>query len=98
MVIFVSFPTLFYDASKAIGWKIISFSANDGFTVYKSVPYGPLDEVLPYLSRRVTENRAVLDGARKERDLLASELSRRIFKRNWKSVNLIVRRKYSSLQ
>ena len=59
------------------------FLANDGFTVYKSVPYGPLDEVLPYLSRRVAENRSVLTGARKERDLLASELSRRIFRRNW---------------
>ena len=60
----------------------IFISANDGFTVYKSVPYGPLDEVLPYLSRRVAENRSVLAGARKERDLLASELSRRLLKGN----------------
>ena len=61
-----------------MGEQITMPLANDGFTVYKSVPYGPLEEVLPYLSRRVAENRAVLSGARKERDLLASELRRRV--------------------
>merc|ERR1719383_800471 len=45
-----------------------------GFKVYKSVPYGPLDEVLPYLSRRAAENRVVLAGARRELELLMLEL------------------------
>jgi len=49
-----------------------------GFKVYKSVPYGPLGEVLPYLSRRAAENRTVLAGARRELELLQSELRRRI--------------------
>jgi len=49
-----------------------------GFKVYKSVPYGPLDEVLPYLSRRAAENRVVLSGARKELELLLKELRRRV--------------------
>ena len=58
----------------------ISFSlANQGFTVYKSVPYGTMEDVLPYLSRRVAENRSVLAGARKERDLLSAEICRRLF-------------------
>merc|ERR1712156_54878 len=74
--------TIVFGQIYGMGEQITMPLANDGFTVYKSVPYGPLDEVLPYLSRRVTENRAVLAGARKERDLLASELSRRILKRN----------------
>lgn len=51
--------------------------AQAGFTVYKSVPYGPLGEVLPYLSRRAAENRMVMAGARRERELLTQELYRR---------------------
>jgi len=74
--------TIVFGQIYGMGEQITMPLANDGFTVYKSVPYGPLDEVLPYLSRRVAENRSVLTGARKERDLLASELSRRIFRRN----------------
>ena len=54
------------------------FPANSGMIVYKSVPYGPLDEVIPYLSRRAAENRVVLAGARKEEQLLRAELKRRI--------------------
>ena len=53
------------------------FAANAGYTVYKSVPYGPMDEVLPYLSRRAAENRSVMAGARRERDLLVAEIKRR---------------------
>ena len=51
--------------------------ASAGFTVYKSVPYGPLGEVLPYLSRRAAENRVVLVGARREQELLRKEIKRR---------------------
>ena len=50
-----------------------------GFTVYKSVPYGPLTEVLPYLSRRAAENKVVLAGARREQELLIKEIRRRMF-------------------
>ena len=46
-----------------------------GFTVYKSVPYGPLTEVLPYLSRRAAENKVVLAGARREQELLVKEIN-----------------------
>ena len=51
-----------------------------GFTVYKSVPYGPLTEVLPYLSRRAQENRVVLAGARREQELLIKEIRRRLLR------------------
>ena len=59
------------------------FSANAGYLVYKSVPYGPMHELMPYLSRRAAESRAILqNGVRKERELLINELFRRVFKRS----------------
>lgn len=52
--------------------------AKEGYAVYKSVPYGSVDNTLPYLVRRAQENRTVLQGIRKERDLLRQELYRRM--------------------
>nr|XP_046232236.1 hydroxyproline dehydrogenase [Scatophagus argus] len=52
--------------------------AKEGYAVYKSVPYGSVDDTLPYLVRRAQENRTVLQGIRKERDLLRQELYRRL--------------------
>ncbi|XP_047098523.1 hydroxyproline dehydrogenase-like [Schistocerca piceifrons] len=49
-----------------------------GYTVYKSVPVGGLGQALPYLARRLAENRSVLAGARHERQLLQRELRRRL--------------------
>lgn len=49
-----------------------------GFSVYKSVPYGPVGEALAYLARRASENRDVIQRTEKERSLLWLELRRRM--------------------
>ncbi|XP_054623195.1 hydroxyproline dehydrogenase isoform X1 [Dunckerocampus dactyliophorus] len=56
--------------------------AKEGYAVYKSVPYGSVDDTLPYLVRRAQENRTVLQGIRKERDLLRKEFLRRLRRSN----------------
>ena len=59
---------------------VLYFLASAGYNVYKSVPFGPLSTLLPYFARRAAENRVVLQGTRKEQELLRAELERRIYK------------------
>ena len=56
----------------------ISILADVGFNVVKCVPYGSVDEVLPYLVRRAQENRGFLEKTAKERRLMWQEFKRRL--------------------
>jgi proline dehydrogenase len=56
----------------------ISFNlANAGYNVAKYVPYGPVNEVLPYLIRRAQENTSVKGQTGRELSLIIKEKKRR---------------------
>merc|ERR1712107_942477 len=54
------------------------FLSGRAATVCTYVPYGPVNEVLPYLSRRANENGGLLTKVEKEKSLLKQELIARI--------------------
>jgi len=56
----------------------ISFNLSaDGYNVAKYVPYGPIAEVIPYLTRRAEENTSVAGQTSRELKLIQTEMKRR---------------------
>lgn len=56
----------------------ISYNLADaGYNVAKYVPYGPVEKVMPYLSRRAEENTSVAGQSSRELDLIKREIARR---------------------
>jgi proline dehydrogenase len=51
--------------------------ARKGYNVSKYVPYGPVEDVLPYLIRRAQENTSVSGQTGRELALISEELKRR---------------------
>ena len=49
------------------------------YRAYKYVPFGPLEETMPYLIRRAQENGSLMGGVVREMNMLQSELGRRLF-------------------
>ncbi|GBB99599.1 hypothetical protein RclHR1_03580006 [Rhizophagus clarus] len=52
-----------------------------GYGVYKYVAYGKINEVIPFLIRRVQENSSILGGIRGENQIIWREIKNRIFHR-----------------
>lgn len=50
-----------------------------GYKAYKYIPYGPVQEVIPYLIRRAQENSSLLGGSAKELEMIKRALVSRIF-------------------
>ncbi len=56
----------------------ISFNlANSGYNVVKYVPYGPVEVVIPYLTRRAQENTSISGQTGRELQLIVREMNRR---------------------
>lgn len=51
--------------------------ADAGFNVSKYLPFGPLEEVIPYLMRRAQENSSISGQTTRELDLIKKECTRR---------------------
>lgn len=51
------------------------------YRAYKYVPFGPVEETIPYLIRRAQENSGLLGGVAKEMEMRCSEVSRRLLAR-----------------
>ncbi len=56
----------------------ISFNlAKLGYNVAKYMPYGPVEKVMPYLTRRAAENTSIAGQSSREFDLIKREMKRR---------------------
>jgi hypothetical protein len=56
----------------------ISFNlAKAGYNVAKYMPYGPVEKVMPYLTRRAAENTSIAGQSSREFDLIRREMKRR---------------------
>ncbi|XP_073018004.1 uncharacterized protein [Primulina eburnea] len=51
---------------------------NAGFRVSKYLPFGPIEQIMPYLLRRAEENRALLSTSCLDNQLMRKELFRRL--------------------
>ena len=70
-------PNLWTGQLYGMGEHITFNLAKAGFNVFKLVPYGPVREVVPYLTRRAEENSSVGGQMSRELKLLKLEMERR---------------------
>ena len=66
----------------------VSFALGQGgYSVYKYLPYGPVNEVMPYLLRRLEENSDIMGTVGKQRHMIWTELRRRLSTGFWASTD-----------
>ena len=63
-----------YGMSEAMSYEL----KNEGFQVSKYLPFGPVEQIMPYLVRRAEENKGVLSTSSLDRQLMKIELQRRL--------------------
>ena len=73
---FLVLPRLYFFANYVVS-VFLSADYQLNYNVVKYVPYGPVNEVLPYLTRRIEENSSVKGQLGREIKLIKRELKRR---------------------
>ncbi|CAA0828338.1 Proline dehydrogenase 2- mitochondrial [Striga hermonthica] len=67
-----------YGMSEALSFGL----KNAGFNVSKYLPFGPVEQIMPYLLRRAEENRGLLAASSLDRHLMSKEIIRRFASRS----------------
>lgn len=70
-------PRVWFSQLFGMSDHITETLAMEGYHVAKYIPYGPVKEVLPYLTRRAQENTSVKGQTGRELSLIQKELNRR---------------------
>lgn len=70
-------PHVFFSQLFGMSDNLSYILADNGYSVSKYVPYGPVKDAVPYLIRRANENSSVTGQVSRELDLIEKELRRR---------------------
>lgn len=70
-------PHVFFSQLYGMGDNLSYVLAKNNYNVSKYVPYGPVKDAVPYLSRRAEENSAAAGFVSRELDLITAEIKRR---------------------
>lgn len=70
-------PHIFYSQLYGMGDNLSYVLAKNDYHVSKYVPYGPVKDTIPYLTRRAEENTSVQGMMSRELELIEKELKRR---------------------
>lgn len=70
-------PHVYFGQLYGMSDNISFYLSNQGYNVAKYLPYGPVKDVVPYLTRRAQENTSVAGQTGRELGLIQKELQRR---------------------
>jgi proline dehydrogenase len=70
-------PHVYFSQLYGMSDNLSYILADKNYNVSKYVPYGPVQDAIPYLIRRAKENTSVIGQVSRELDLIDKELKRR---------------------
>lgn len=70
-------PRVFFSQLYGMGDNLSYILGKNGYNVSKYVPYGPVEDAIPYLIRRAEENSSAAGQVSRELELISTELKRR---------------------